>query len=112
MIVLLLAACYTSTPLGIVDRVTDPDNVIHDYEWFHTASEHVASRAAQVRATHASLTEETDDAEKRRLRVDLSGQQRSCRDLVADYNANAEKVTMGIFRGWSLPAHLDMESCE
>lgn len=110
--ILLLVACYTATPLAIVNRVTDPDNVIHDYEWFHDASEHVASRAAQVKATHASLDAETDDAEKRRLRVDLSGQQQSCRDLVADYNANAEKVTMGVFRGWSLPAHLDSETCE
>lgn len=108
--ILILFAC--STPAGIVDRVSDPDNVIHSYEWFHSAHERIGARTSQIASTKALVASESDDAERRRLRVDLAGQQQSCRELTADYNANADKLTIGAFRGWSLPAHVNPENCE
>jgi hypothetical protein len=108
MLVYLTACFVTAVP----DRITDPDKMVHDYEWFHTAHERFGARTAQVASTAAAFAEEQDAPERSRLRIDLDGQRQSCRELVADYNANAEKVTMGSFRGWSLPARLDPESCE
>ena len=110
VLILLLSACDTA--VGIHDRVLNADNVVHDYEWFHTAHERIGARVSQIAATTSSVAEETDPGEKSRLRVDLAGQQQSCRELSADYNANADKITTGAFRGWSLPAHVNIGDCE
>lgn len=107
---LFLFACTPAQ--GVYDRVTDPDNIIHDYEWFHTAFTHVQARQSQIVSTKELLTAETDKQESIRLRTELMGQQQSCRTLVADYNANAQKVTFGSFKGWSLPDALDPRDCE
>jgi hypothetical protein len=93
------------------------DEMARDYEWFHTAYTNAQARVAQVQATKAVLSDEmarveADRAEVVRLRTELGGQQQSCRDLVADYNANAAKVTFGSFKGWSLPDRLDPLICE
>jgi hypothetical protein len=107
----LLLACSTASQ--VADRVTDPDKIIHDYEWFHSAKGRVDSRAAQVRSTHALLDNiDISPDETARLRIDLTGQQQSCRELVADYNSNAQKVTVGVWKGWSLPDALDAQVCE
>lgn len=111
--ILLLAACFVSTAEQVAERVTDPDKIIHDYEWFHTASQRVESRAAQVAATRQMMEDPTvTAAERARLRIDLTGQQQSCRELVADYNANSQKVTVSAWKGWSLPSSLDASQCE
>lgn len=112
LLVFLLGCRACSVADGIADRVTDPDNVIHDYEWFHTAHARVYSRTAQVTATREMISAEEDAGEVRRLKIELAGQQQSCRELVADYNANADKVTRGLFRGWTLPDHIAPEDCE
>lgn len=110
MLIVLLLACTVAG--GLTDRVTDPDKIIHDYEWFHTAHERVYSRVAQVAATREMIVAEADAGEVRRLKIELAGQQQSCRELVADYNANAKKITVGVFRGWSLPNNVSPSECE
>tara|TARA_R110002074_G_scaffold224186_1_gene395434 strand:+ start:583 stop:897 length:315 start_codon:yes stop_codon:yes gene_type:complete len=96
----------------VADRVLDPDNIIHDYEWFHQAHESIEARQGQI-AQHASfLAEETDASEKTRLRIELSGMQQSCRLLVAEYNANANQVTTSIFKGATLPEQINLNVCE
>lgn len=113
MLTLFLLGCRALNAAdGVADRVADPDKIIHDYEWFHTASTRVESRVAQVAATREMIAAEADAGEVRRLKVELAGQQQSCRELVADYNANAQKMTVGIFKGWSLPDSIDPNECE
>lgn len=112
MLLILSLGCFIDKAASVVDKVTDPDKMIHDYEWFHTAYTNVGAREAQIVSTKSMLSAETDPAEKSRLRIDLGGQQQSCRELVADYNANAAKVTFGSFKGWSLPASLNPNDCE
>lgn len=115
MLLLLLTACCVpgwDKAVTVADKVTDPDRMIHDYEWFHTANANVGARTSQIASTKSMLVEERDPAEKSRLRTDLGGQQQSCRELVAEYNANAAKVTFGSFKGWSLPESINPIICE
>jgi len=115
MLLFLLTACCIpgwNKAATVVDKVTDPDKMIHDYEWFHTAYTNVGARQAQIASTKVGLRDEADPAEKSRLRIDLGGQQQSCRELIADYNANAAKVTFGSFKGWSLPESINPNQCE
>lgn len=88
------------------------DKSVHSYEWFHDVFQEVQARQTQVQATTELIASEVDPGEVRRLKVERAGQQQSCRDLVAEYNSNSDKVTTGIFQGSSLPDHLDAEICE
>jgi hypothetical protein len=113
ILLLALSACFIDTAAQVADRVTDPDKIIHDYEWFHTAGQRIGARQAQISSTHALLSDSTvSDSERARTRIDLSGQQQSCRELVADYNANGQKVTVNVWKGWSLPDYIDPAGCE
>lgn len=112
-ILLLALLCACSTSAGVYDRVSDPDNVIHNYEWFHTSYTNTSARASQISSTKELLAiPENSEAEKSRLRIELAGQQQSCRELVANYNANSAKATQGIFRGTTLPKTLNPSICE
>ena len=109
MILMLLMAC--NSIFGVANRVADPDNIIHGQEWFHQANENISARVSQIESSKTLSEGVTDPAELQRLRIELAGQQQSCRQLVADYNANGEKVTMGLFKGWSLPQSIDNSVC-
>lgn len=109
---LFLASCLVDKAATVVDKVTDPDKMIHDYEWFHSAYTNITARTAQIASTKQMMAGETDKAETSRLRIDLAGQQQSCRELVADYNGNAAKITFGSFKGWSLPDNINPTLCE
>lgn len=84
----------------------------HDYEWFHSSFNLIEARVAQIKDhTELILTEENQD-EQRRLKMELSGMKQSCREMVANYNANSDKVNIGLFKGVTLPDHIDAELCE
>jgi hypothetical protein len=97
---------------GVLDRTIAPDNVIHNYEWFHDASRAVAARAAQIAAHRSLAGEVTDPAERQRMRVEIAGMQQTCRDLAAQYNANTAKVNRDLFRGRTAPASINPAVCE
>lgn len=113
ILLLFLSACFIDTAAQVADRVTDPDKIIHDYEWFHTAGQRIGARQAQIVATKSLLADPSViDSERARTRIDLTGQQQSCREFVADYNANGQKVTVNIWKDWSLPNYIDPAGCE
>lgn len=109
ILVLVLIGCSAA---GVYDRTMDADNIIHDYEWFHDAYTSIGAREAQIKEFEDLLLSEEDQKEKQRLRMELSGIKQTCRSLVAEYNANAAKVNVGIFRGTSLPETIDPSDCE
>lgn len=98
---LLLIGCFVSTTTAI-----------HDYEWFHDAFNRIDARVNQIHSHKALVAEEQDPNELRMLKIELSGMQQSCRELVADYNSNSDKVNVGIFQGTSLPDHVSTDICE
>lgn len=105
MLFLLLVACIPS-------EVTTLREAVHDYEWFHSAYNTIDGKVRQIEAQAQLVATEQDAAEVRRLKMELSGMQQSCRQLVADYNGNSDKVHIGVFQGGSLPDHLALDLCE
>lgn len=101
-----------SQPAKIMQKTLDADNVIHNYEWFHDVYTQQAARVNQVKQFKGFLSSETDKEEKQRLRMEMAAQQMSCRNLVAKYNANSEKMNVRIFKDWSLPDKLNHMDCE
>jgi len=100
------------TASGLMNRTFTADNVINNYEWFHNANGQYLSRVNQIKVSKKDFDNEADKEEKIRIRIGWNAQQQSCRDLVTRYNANSEKINVNIFKGWSLPANLDINTCE
>ena len=101
MFLLFLIGCFVRT-----------SDAIHEYEWFHEAYNRIEARISQIKSHKELISKESDQNEIRMLRIELSGMQQSCRELIADYNSNSDKVNVGIFQGSSLPNHMEIESCE
>jgi hypothetical protein len=97
---------------GVINRTFDADNVIAKYEWFHDAHGQYLARVNQIVSTRQMYTEEKDVAERSRLRIELSAQRQSCRDIVTRYNANATKTNVSIFQGREAPSSLNIQTCE
>jgi hypothetical protein len=93
-------------------KVLSPDNIIHNYEWFHDVYQTRQSRINQIIQYKGFYAAEEDPKEKNRLRVDMTAMQTSCRDLTSKYNANSQKVHVSIFKGGSLPDMLNLSECE
>jgi len=110
LLALLLSGCGTAT--GVYNRTANPDNVIHNYEYFHDAHENIEAKQRNITGHRALIQTETDAAEIRRLRMELTAIQMSCRDLVAKYNANSNKANRSIFMGNSLPDNVNLSVCE
>lgn len=110
MLFLLVLACSTAD--AVLDHVTEPGNIIHQYEWFHDTYQTITARSAQIDMTQSALDEEIDAEEKVRLRTELMGQQQSCRQMIADYNSGASKMTTLVYKGTTLPSSLDYSLCQ
>ena len=93
-------------------KVLSPDNIIHNYEWFHDVYQTRQSRINQIIQYKGFYSTESSSTEKNRLRVDMAAMQTSCRDLTSKYNANSQKVHVSIFKGGSLPDMLNLSDCE
>lgn len=100
-----------TAPLGVVSKTVRPDNIINNYEWFHDAHGAYTARTRQVAERKTWLEAEKDEAERRRLRIELGAISQSCRDLAAQYNANAVKSNRALFMGKTLPLELNQELC-
>lgn len=104
-----------TAPSRVISRTMDTDNIIRNYEWFHDANNGIKARVGQILDMDAQVAEAAKDGDKRemaRLRVDLGATRQSCRDLVAQYNANATKTNRAIFMGREAPESQDPGVCE
>lgn len=106
------ASSVATAPGRVIQRTMETDNIITKYEYFHDAYGAFKSRAAQIRDSKEFLKSVNDPAEQNRLRIELSAQKQSCREIVNRYNANATKTNVSIFMGREAPAALDPASCE
>lgn len=112
--VLGIRALYVvpNAAVGVVEKTLDPNNIITKYEWFFNTAGAINARAAQVRVHKELVAAETNPAEKNRLRIELVGQQQSCRELVQGYNMNAAKANVSIFKTDATPVSFSPSICE
>jgi len=109
---MFILAATLLTGCGVAERTFDADNMIHNYEWFYDTYNAVEAKRPLIETHKSYLAEETDPDEKFRLRMELTGMQQSCRNMVADYNANASKANVSIFQGRDVPGRLSLTVCD
>jgi hypothetical protein len=115
VIALNMAGTFSSVataPGRVIQRTLETDNIITNYEWFHQANGTFQTRTRQVAQFKGFLSSETNDAEKRRLRIEMAAVQQACRDLAQTYNARSTMTNRAIFRGQTAPVELDAQLCE
>jgi len=105
------AGKIVSAPQRVLNKALETDNIVHKYEWFHDTYAAYNARLKQVIQFSDFYNNEEDKGEKRRLRMEMAAQSQSCRDTATKYNANSEKLNVGVFKGWSLPDKLNVEVC-
>ena len=101
-----------STPGRVLNKTLETENVITQYEFYYDTFTSYQSRSKQIAEFVDRIRDEEDKVEARFLRTELSGQRQSCRDMVAKYNSNSQKLTTKLFKGWDLPQRLDLNTCE
>lgn len=101
-----------TAPARVVNKTLETNNIIMNYELFHDEEQNFRARVMQVNQSKKFLDAELDAGEKARLRMELAAQQQSCRELVADYNSNSEKLNRKVFKDRGLPFQLDATKCE
>ena len=105
-------ANVATAPAKVINKTVDADNIIQSYEWFFDVNAAFNARLSQVRQYSDFFNEESDPSEKRKLRIEMSAMQQTCRELAEKYNANSEKMNKSIFKGWDLPDTLNQFTCK
>ena len=105
-------------PAVLIDKVANPDQIIHKYEYFYNQAEAYRAINKKITAANKSVAQFKEDAgprkewtfedktEMSRLRSIADGLVYQCNDIVADYNAKAQQVTRSIFKTDSTPYRL------
>lgn len=105
-------SAVATAPGRVISKTLDTNNIINNYEWFHDANAAYQARLNQIREFKGYLDKEADASERARLRMEMSAQQQSCRELATRYNANSIKTNRSIFKGREAPEELDPQLCE
>lgn len=104
-------------PAALVNKATNTDKMLANYEWFYEANGAYKARTAQI-AAHKALIDaekaapESDRGELARLNMELAAMQMACREIVGKYSAKSGMVHVGYLKGNSLPESLDESKCK
>jgi hypothetical protein len=110
-----------SRPAALVDRVTDPDRIISNYEWFEEAYNDCLALDAKIATTVKQIDSQfqglpADRSEWSRQDRDayaqwnttLNGQRSQRQNIVAEYNAKSRMITRQLWKASHLPYQLEI----
>lgn len=105
----ILIMTVIAWPLGLLDRVANPDRAVGSYERFFNRCASVQSLETQRDALLQQLesTDEEDTDELSRIRSALTGVRSQRARAINSYNADAANVTRSWLRSERLPPRLD-----
>lgn len=106
------ASSVVSAPSRVINKTLETNNIINNYNWFYDNNAAFIAKVGQIKVHANYLKDEADKNERFTLRTELSAMRQICRKLATKYNANSEKLTTSVFKGWSLPQTLSINSCE
>jgi len=110
-----------SRPAALVDRVTDPDRIIANYEWFEEAYNDCLALDAKIATTAQQIESQFKDLPKDRSgwsrqdrdawnqwQTTLNGQRSQRQNIVAEYNAKSKLITRQLWKSPNLPYQLEI----
>ncbi len=109
-----------SRPAQIIERVTEPDRIIQNYEWFENTYNDALAIDRQIKTAKQTITDfevsageradwkRTTTTEHGRLNSILQGLRNQRDNIISDYNARSNQLTRNLFKRSELPYQLDM----
>lgn len=110
-----------SKPAEIVDKVTNTDRIIFNYEWFFETYHDCLAFDEQIKTADAQLTSFTDTlnddrnswaredrTEWNRLNTIVLGLRQQRSSVIQEYNAKSKELTRKLFKDNSLPYQLEV----
>lgn len=101
------------TATGVIDRTTNPDNVIYNYEWFKLQYQQIQANATQIQnsqteldnfqKTHPAPLSFMAEQELSRLNANITGLKNFRATTIAEYNAKSKMANRNIFKSKELP---------
>ena len=101
------------TPVHLVEKTFDANNVIYNYEYFKRQYNDINAFSSKIRDAESSYQLAVSTAEKfpgfettqnvTRLQSVVLGLKNQRRDMIADYNAKSSMINRSIFRGTDVP---------
>ncbi len=108
-----------SRPAALVDRVTDPDRIIGNYEWFEEAYNDCLALDAKIATTQKQIATQFEGLPQDRTswsrqdrdawnqwQVTLNGQRSQRESIVGEYNAKSKMITRQLWKSPNLPYQL------
>lgn len=105
------AGSVASAPARVIQRTMNTSNIVNQYDYFFRTEAEYRARVSSIAAHKRLLADETNNAERSRLRIELAGMQQNCREMATSYSNRSIQLDRGIFRDWRLPESLDQGAC-
>lgn len=118
--VIMTVIHFATKPLEVLDKVTDADRMIYNYQWFHiqwgqvkAVDDQIAAKAGEISNFHETVSDNRaewapdDRRELNRKQVELTGLQQHRATLVREYNARAGDRTRSFLLDSKLPERLE-----
>ena len=114
------ALTILTRPAQVVERVTDPDRIIQNYEWFEETYNDVQALDRQITNAQSQVSAfgeglgprdgwtRTDREEYNRLNTVVLGLRNQRDGVIADYNARSNQITRNLWKGGTLPYQLKL----
>jgi hypothetical protein len=108
-----------SRPAQIIEKVTEPDRIIQNYEWFENTYNDALAIDRQIKTAKQTVIDfessagsrsewgRTETNEHSRLNSVLQGLRYQRDNIISDYNARSNQVTRKLFKGSNLPYQLE-----
>lgn len=110
-----------SRPAAIIDRVTQPDRVIQNYEWFEEAyndclalDNRIATTLKQIDSQFEGLPADRTQWSRQdrdaynQWQITLNGQRSQRENIVAEYNTKSKLITRNLWKAPHLPYQLEV----
>lgn len=112
-----------SRPAQVIDRVTNPDRVVYQYEWFYDTLNSCKALDQKVTNAEADVTkfeEQMGDTPRNewgysntqeygRLQTTLTAVKNRRAELAGEYNSRGEQMTRKWLKGKSLPESIPLD---
>lgn len=109
-------------PAALVNKVTDPDRIIQNYEWFEESYNDALALDEKIKTTQSQIDSQfsgmptdrnewsrSNQEEFNRLNSVVVGMRSQRESIVADYNARSKMITRQLWKNPALPYQIDVE---
>ena len=111
-IFLVVTLAFTVWPLsvfrGLVTRVTAPQAIIYNYQWYYDQYNAIRATEAKIRVADVALAASKPDTEDYNRRVtERAGIEMVLEGMIGEYNSRSRQITRNLWKANDLPYEIE-----